>query len=129
MAGEKSIFNDSFKVFDPSKQKRKKARIRLDITGFYTLNGKGKPIDCKLIDLGTGGMTFQSPMSLYPGDRLEVEFKLSGKLISVPGEIVRTSGKDCVMKYKDLIPATEEVIQGYIHDSFFDDKSKKKPGA
>ena len=42
MAGEKSVFNDSFKVFDPAKQKRKKARIRLDTIGSYILNNKGK---------------------------------------------------------------------------------------
>lgn len=128
MAGDKSVFNDSFKVFDPLKQKRKKARIRLDSTGAYVLNQKGKLVDCKLIDLGTGGMTFQSPMSLYPGDKLEMEFKLAGKPIKVPGEVVRTTGKDCVMKYLDLAPEIESIIQEYIHDSFFEDKGKKKLG-
>lgn len=126
MGSEKSVFNDSFKVFDPSKQKRKKARIRLDTSGTYVLNGKGKPIECKLIDLGTGGLTFQSNMSLYPGDKLELEFKLPGKSVSVPGEIARVSGKDCVLKYLELSPEVESAIQSFIHDSFFDDKNKKK---
>ncbi|MCE9501768.1 MAG: PilZ domain-containing protein [Leptospira sp.] len=126
MAQEKSIFNSSFSVFDQAKQKRKKARVRLDVAGSFVLNKKGMSNQCKLIDLGTGGLTFQSNLTLYPGDALEMQFKLKEKAVNILGEIVRTAGKDAIMRYSDLPQETVDLIQEYIHSAFFEDKTKKK---
>lgn len=128
MAESKQLFNQSFTVFDPKKQKRKKARVRLSAPGLFYLNiHKNKPSNCHLVDLGTGGLTLQSGSPLYIGDRITVEFQLTGKSLKIPGVVARATGKDYVVRYEELPALETEVIQDYIHKVFFrDDKSKDK---
>ena len=74
MAEARPLFNQSFTVFDPKKQKRKKARVRLSTPGCFFLNSHSHRVNnCHLVDLGTGGLTIQSGSTLYIGDRITVE--------------------------------------------------------
>ncbi|HMV45787.1 MAG TPA: PilZ domain-containing protein [Leptospiraceae bacterium] len=127
MAEAKQLFNKSFSVFDPKKQKRKKARVRLSTPGNYYLHSqKNRSMSCHLIDLGTGGLTIQAPSPLYIGDRLTVEFILDGKTLRISGTVARATGKDYVIRYEELPPFETGIIQEYIHKVFFRDENKDK---
>ena len=126
MAESKQLFNQSFVVFDPKKQKRKKARVRLSTPAKCILNGnKSRPLSCNLIDLGTGGLTIQAPTTLYLGDKVTVEFKLNNENLSIFGVVARTSGKDAVVRYEELPEKEYETIQDYIHKVFFKDQNSQ----
>lgn len=120
----KSLFSDSYQKFDGEKQKRKKARIRLDLACLAFLKGSTKPIDANLVDIGTGGCMFQCPGSFYQGDAVVIEFKLKGQNLKFTGHIVRSVGKNISMSFDHSNDAAIEKIQEYIHTAYFD-KSKK----
>ena len=128
MAEAKQLFNQSFTVFDPKKQKRKKARVRLSTAGIYFLNShKHRVNNCHLVDLGTGGLTIQSGSILYIGDSITVEFELNNQKLRIPGVVARATGKDYVVRYEELPEFETGIIQDYIHKVFFrDDKGKEK---
>ncbi len=129
MAEARQLFNQSFTVFDPKKQKRKKARVRLNTPGaFYLNSNKQRLTNCHLVDLGTGGLTIQVGSPLYIGDRITVEFQLNSQVLKISGVVARATGKDYVVRYEELPPFESGVIQDYIHKVFFrDDKNKDKP--
>jgi hypothetical protein len=103
------------------KQKRKKARVRTNIEGFYFLNKTPRSIPCNVIDLGTGGLTIQSGTVLYVGDKVTVLFNLENHPLKISGEIGRISGKNAVVRFDDLPPQELNVIQTYIHKVFYSD--------
>ncbi len=126
MAESKQLFNQSFIVFDTKKQKRKKTRVRLSTPAQFILNSnKLKPINCNLIDLGTGGLTVQAPTALYTGDKLTVQFKLNNEMMNITGVVARGAGKDYVIRYEELPEKENGIIQDYIHKVFFKDKDSK----
>ncbi|MBP9886856.1 MAG: PilZ domain-containing protein [Leptospiraceae bacterium] len=128
MAEARPLFNQSFTVFDPKKQKRKKARVRLSTPGCFFLNSHSHRVNnCHLVDLGTGGLTIQSGSTLYIGDRITVEFQLNSQTLKIQGVVARATGKDYVVRYEELPQFETSVIQDYIHKVFFrDDKDKDK---
>lgn len=126
MAEAKQLFNQSFVVFDTKKQKRKKSRVRLSIEASFILNSnKSKPYTCRLIDLGTGGLTIQSPTSLYTGDKVQVQFKLNQENLDIVGVVARGQGKDFVIRYEELPEKENHFIQEYIHKVFFKENNQK----
>lgn len=106
------------------KQRRKKARVRTNLEGFYFLNKNPNRIPCKIIDLGTGGLTVQSGTVLYVGDILTVNFTLEQVPLKITGKIGRTSGKNAVVIFEDLPLQDISVIQNYIHKVFYSDEKK-----
>ncbi len=127
MAEAKQLFNQSFVVFDTKKQKRKKSRVRLSTPASFILNSnKQRPYTCNLIDLGTGGLTIQSPTTLYNGDKVQVNFKLGHDDLNITGVVARGSGKDFVIRYEELPEIENNLIQEYIHKVFFKDTNAKK---
>lgn len=114
----------SFKTPFPSqhiKQKRKKARVKTNIEGFYFLNKKPNSIPCQIIDLGTGGLTIQSGMVLYIGDIVTVHFTLEHIPLKVTGKIGRITGKNAVVQFDELPPQELSIVQNYIHKVFYSD--------
>lgn len=114
----------SFKPPFPSqhiKQKRKKARVKTNLEGFYYLNKKPNSIPCHIVDLGTGGLTIQSGTVLYVGDLVTVHFTLDHIPLKVTGKIGRVTGKNAVVQYDDLPPQEMNTIQTYIHRVFYSD--------
>lgn len=127
MAEAKQLFNQSFVVFDTKKQKRKKSRVRLSTPATFILNSKKQsPYNCNLIDLGTGGLTIQSPTTLYNGDKVQVQFKLNQDMLNITGIVARGSGKDFVIRYEELPEKEHNTIQEYIHKVFFKETNPKK---
>ncbi len=103
------------------KQRRKKGRIRTNITGFYCLNGKSKNIDCMIVDLGMGGLTIQSGVALYQGEKVTALFRLEDDPLQIEGIIGRTSGKNAVLRYEDLPEDIAQKIQGYINKIYYNE--------
>lgn len=122
MAEAKSIFNNSFSFYGgPIKQKRKKARVRINTQGIFYLGNKPKPFDCNLVDLGIGGLTIQTGSVLYAGEKVKVEFKLNSEKLTIDGVIARANGKDYVVRYDELPERETSVIQSYIHRVYYKD--------
>lgn len=120
MAEIKSSFKTSF----PSqhvKQKRKKARVKTNLEGFYFLNKKPTSIPCNIIDLGTGGLTIQSGTVLYIGDLITVHFTLDHIPLKVTGKVGRVTGKNVVVQFDELPSHELNTIQNYIHKVFYSD--------
>lgn len=127
MATEKAVFGKSYSAVDPKKQKRKKARIRVDIQGSFNLNNnKNKKYDCKLIDLGMGGLTMQTGISMYPSEKVMVEFKIGYNILQVNGYVGRVTGKDTVVRYDELPERETSILQEYIHSHFFKNEKSNK---
>lgn len=120
MAETKTIFKSTFPA-NHVKQKRKKARVKTNIEGFYYLNKNPRSIPCNVIDLGTGGLTIQSGTVLYVGDKLNVHFNLEHYPLKIFGEVARISGKNAVLRFDELPDAELHVIQTYIHKVFYTD--------
>ncbi|GIX41958.1 MAG: hypothetical protein KatS3mg129_1691 [Leptospiraceae bacterium] len=60
---------------DPSKQKRKNARIRVpNIPATFILEGLNKEYECQILDIGTGGLGISTKTLLYPGDKIRIRF-------------------------------------------------------
>jgi hypothetical protein len=103
------------------KQRRKKGRIRTNISGFYSLSGKTKNIECTIVDLGMGGLTIQSGVALYQGEKVTASFRLEEDPLQIEGVIGRTSGKNAVLRYEDLPEDIAKKIQGYINKIYYNE--------
>ncbi len=126
MAADKSLFNDSLKMRDSAQQKRKKARLNVNIPGEYRLEGQSEYYPCQLSDLGAGGLSLLSKGTLYSGDQLHIRFRMDQRSIEIRGVAVRVSGKSVGIQYQDVSEEEISAIQDFIHSSFFE-KEKKKP--
>ena len=123
--GERSFFNDSIRLMDPSHQKRKKARTPVNIQGEFSLDGKKEIFECTLTDIGTGGLSFISKMSLYVGDRLLLRFRLNSQTIELPVAVVRVAGKHTGAQFSSIKDESLQIVQNFIHTSFFEKEKKK----
>ncbi len=103
------------------KQRRKKGRIRTNISGFYSLGGKTKNIECIIVDLGMGGLTIQSGVALYQGEKVIASFRLEEDPLQIEGVIGRTTGKNAVLRYEELPEDTAKKIQGYINKIYYNE--------
>ena len=126
MANGKSFFDDRLQVRDSDKQKRRQARTNLNLEGTFTMPGDGVPGPCTLLDIGTGGLSFLTRSSLYLGDALSLRFKLSGHELVASGTVSRVSGKTVGVQFTGLGAAELELIQSFIHDTFFEKDPRKK---
>jgi len=123
---DRSLFNDSIRIIDPSQQKRKKARAQLEQDAQFYLQGKKETVPCTLTDLGTGGLSFISKSTLYTGDKLTVRFKVKTRTLEIPSVVVRVAGKSSGVQFTEISEQDLALIQDFIHTSFFE-KEKKKP--
>lgn len=127
MAEQKSIFGKNFVVFNQSKQKRKNTRVRMDIPCQIYSPVYSTPIKGTLIELGLGGIKFQSGALHYTDDRVEVEFPLFKKIVTLSGIILRISGKNAVLKLDTTPEETKEVIQDFIYRYYRSNIEDNKP--
>ncbi|TGN20328.1 PilZ domain-containing protein [Leptospira idonii] len=122
----KSIFSDSYSMYGGAKQKRKKARVKLDIPCEVSLvNSKSSPIMAQMSDLGTGGLSLQTTSTFYPGDAVKIGFVINRVKTEIVGTVQRTSGKTTSVVFAEISSDTHNIIQEYIHKHYFDPKAKK----
>ncbi|MBI3395595.1 MAG: PilZ domain-containing protein [Spirochaetia bacterium] len=122
---EKSLFNESMKVRDPSQQKRKRARTVLDKEAEFKMKGGQESVACTLTDVGTGGLSFVTKAGLYQGDLITISFQLVKRKIHIPCKVVRVSGKAVGAEYDGVSEEDLADIQEYIHSAFFEKDRKK----
>ncbi len=124
--GSQSFFDDSVSIRDSARQKRKKARTNVNLTGEFLLTGQNNPVECTVTDIGTGGLSITTRSTMYMGDRSEVRLRLGKDALSVPCTVVRVAGKSIGLQFEKIAEAELEKIQQYIHTTFFDKKDSKK---
>lgn len=125
MAKSSSFFNESVQLRDSAQQKRKQARSPAKIEADFMLKGQDQPHPCSVTDLGTGGLSIQTKSTLYQGDVIDIQLKLQGRMLKLPVEVVRVSGKSIGLKYQNLSDQDMAKIQDFIHRAFFNPDKKK----
>ena len=105
------------------KQRRKKGRIRTNISGAYFIQGKPKNIECTIVDLGMGGLTLQSGTALYQGEKVTALFRLEEDFLQIEGVICRISGKNAVLRYEELPEGIAQKVQGYINKIYYNESA------
>lgn len=120
------MFNDSLKMRDSAQQKRKKARMTVNLAGEYRLESQSEYYPCQLSDLGAGGLSLLSKGTVYSGDQLRIRFRMDQRTVEIRGVVVRVNGKAVGVQYVDVSEEEIASIQDYIHQTFFE-KDKKKP--
>ncbi|WP_411824231.1 PilZ domain-containing protein [Leptospira sp. 'Mane'] len=122
---QKSIFSDSYSMYGGVKQKRKKARVKLDIPCEISLsNGKGGSVVAGLTDLGTGGLSLQTTSLFYVGDVVTISFMLNKVKTFIQGTVKRIAGKTTTVVFAELPPDVHARVQEFIHKHYFDPKAK-----
>ena len=101
------------------KQKRKHARIDVNIPCTFRLEGQPSKIECTISSLSTGGLGLLAKMAMYPDDKIEIFFKLMGVPITARGAITRTHGKEVGVKFTEIERECVELIMEYIHTKIF----------
>jgi hypothetical protein len=122
-----SFFDDSVKIRDAARQKRKKARTTVSIPAEFLVQGQERSIECTVTDLGTGGLSINTRSTMYAGDRLEVRMRLGQHPVTVEGTVVRVAGKSVGVQFEGVSEERLEIIQQFIHTRFFDKRDPKKP--
>lgn len=122
----KSIFSDTYSMYGGPKQKRKQARVKIDVPcEIKIISSKNPPVMGHLSDLGTGGLSLQSTAIFYNGDQVKISFELNKVKTEILGSVLRTSGKTTTVVYGQLEPHIHALVQDYIHKHYFDTKTKK----
>ena len=125
---KENMSQTNYSVMDPTKQKRKNARMNINLTAQLKLEAKGDFHNCEIDDVGTGGIRFHGGMYVLEGDKVVLRFELEeNKPLEAHGPILRTQGKYAVVQ----IPETgaEKLvteIQEYIHKNLFSSDSPQK---
>ena len=118
-------FNEEINARDPSIQKRKKARVRVDTRGELHIPGVQRPIQIEFLDIGPGGVAFQAKTNLYVGDMVRMCFQLTGRLLDVKAEVKRVSGKNVAATFVDLSESDNFAIQECIHHTLITRDARK----
>lgn len=107
----------------PSKQQRKNARIRINnLIGSFTLNNQSRENECRILDIGTGGLGIETKTLLYPGDKIIIRFWLEENNFELPCVVSRVSGKNAGVVFENISEEIIAKIQNYIHKNFFHSK-------
>lgn len=123
---KQSIFSDSYSKYGGVKQKRKDARVKLDVPCTVELvKSKNTPVTGHLSDLGTGGLAFQTTAIFYEGDQVRIQFSLHQNPLEIIGTVHRTAGKTTSVIFQPLTALQHKVVQDFIHKHYFDPKLKK----
>ncbi|MCU0824877.1 MAG: PilZ domain-containing protein [Leptospira sp.] len=121
----KSIFSDTYSMYGGPKQKRKQARVKIDVPcEIKLINSKNPPVLGHLSDIGTGGLSLQATAIFYNGDQVKISFELNKVKTEIIGSVLRTSGKTTTVVYGQLEPNVHSLVQDYIHKHYFDSKAK-----
>lgn len=126
MGLDRSLFNDSMQMRDSSQQKRKKARVAINMPAEYCLAAQSEFFPCVLTDVGAGGLSMTCKGNLYQGDQVKVRFKLNTRVVEMQALVIRVNGKAVGLQYSGASEEQISAIQHFIHTTFFD-KDKKKP--
>lgn len=123
---KQSIFSDSYSKYGGAKQKRKDARVKLDVPCTVELvKSKNTPVTGHLSDLGTGGLAFQATAIFYEGDQVRIQFSLHQNPLEIIGTVHRTAGKTTSVIFQPLTALQHKMVQEFIHKHYFDPKLKK----
>ena len=112
-------FTSDAQLRDPSKQKRRNARIAVRIEAEFCVAGESATHPAELFDLGTGGIGLTARMPLSPGDRLILSFRLEERDIEASVVVSRASGKNFGVIFEDPEDPAIGIVQNYIQKKFF----------
>ncbi len=115
---KKEIFSSAYSTYPANKQKRKKARIAVDIEGLLEISGHPAS-DCRITSLGPGGMTLVVRTTVYLGDLVNIRFVVGMSQLNIECEVVRTTGKEVGLKFRLLSDEDEQKIQSLIYKDAF----------
>lgn len=91
-------FDKKYVLLDPSQQRRKFPRVRLETPCDIYYRNLKKPVTGILVDIGLGGIRFETHSLFYEGDLMDIEFFWDGTLFRIPGIVIRMNGKYCAVK-------------------------------
>jgi len=120
--------NVEYIVMDPAKQKRKYARMNVELDGKVRISGKSAFHECKIVDIGSGGMRLHGGSLLYEGDSIEVQFQLEeNKDLAISGPVIRTQGKYAVIQFPEKgLENFIASIQEFINKNLFTSENAQK---
>lgn len=123
MSTKKDLGNPLGDYRDPSKQKRKNARIRINnLIANFKISGVPKEYECQILDIGTGGLGLSTTTLLYPGDKIQLNFFLDGVEFHINATVSRVSGKIVGVVFDEISSNEVAKIQNYIHSRLFKEK-------
>lgn len=99
-------------IRDPSKQKRRNARIGVNLEAHFKFESDPTVHEANVLDLGTGGIALSARTPLYPGDRIQLNFALGEQFVEAMCIVSRSSGKTFGMVFED----PEDPIVGFVQD-------------
>lgn len=105
------------------KQRRRKGRVRTSIPASFTIGGKNKNIECTIVDLGMGGLAFQTGVVLYQGEKIRANFQLEDSFLELEGVVCRITGKNAVLRYDDIPETVSAKIQAYINKIYYNESA------
>ncbi|MCK4777699.1 MAG: PilZ domain-containing protein, partial [Actinomycetia bacterium] len=79
MATEKKRYFINPSLLQKGKQKRKNARIDVNIEGRYALEEGGTAYNCTICSISTGGVAILATVALVEGDIVIISFLLDGE--------------------------------------------------
>lgn len=100
---------------DPSKQKRKNARVPVAVSGEFRIGKHDSVLEASVVDVGTGGIGLTARTPLFPGDRILLAFPLNDARVEARLVVSRASGNAFGAVFESpedpAIPAVQEFIQ------------------
>lgn len=126
MQEKRSIFNETYSFRDPAKQKRKNARVNLNIEAEFSLSARKDRYPCLILDIGTGGVALDTRSTVFEGDKISIFAKLYGKEVELNATVIKVSGKTANCQFGSLSEETMDLIQEVIHKKFFEKEKKLK---
>lgn len=110
--------------YQSDQQKRREARLNVDLPCEVTY--QKSRIEGNIIELGVGGVKFQSNSPFYEGDEVGIEFLIENQKITLRGKIIRVSGKNLVAQTGDLGEDINIKIQNFIYNYYNGSSPKTK---
>ena len=107
--------------YPTKEQKRKNARIPIEIQGSYLYQDMENKISdkCLINTLSSGGVSVILGLVLHRGDVMLVTFTLDGTMISEYCKVTRIHGKEVGCKFTNPSKKSKAAIQKYIYEKIF----------
>lgn len=122
---DSSIFGNKFSTYNSKNQKRKNTRVRVEIPCQISIISQKKHIDGILLEIGIGGIKFQSNSLYYEGELITIEFPLNKKPMLLKGVVVRVLGKNVAVKLEPPPEDTAQILQKFIYNYYVGDPKNK----
>ncbi|MCB1157635.1 MAG: PilZ domain-containing protein [Leptospiraceae bacterium] len=115
---DKNRFSGRYVVFEKGKQRRKYSRIRLEVDCEIYTQRSSKPTFGTMVDIGAGGIRFETGSPFYEGDEINVSFFWGDRHFEIRGLVIRVSGKYVAIKTDDTPIEIKEEIERRIFEFF-----------